>query len=325
MERNELISIVVPVYNVENFLKKCIDSILSQTYKNWELVLVDDGSTDDSGLICDEYKKIDKRIYVIHKLNGGLSDARNCGIKNSHGKYITFVDSDDYVDDDFIEYLYGLLKKYNTDIAISSYTIVNKNGKLLDIGKNYEERKSDKVNCLKDMLLEKGYTISSCSKLYKKDFFSDIAFPIGKLNEDNGTTYKLIEKSHYIAIGNVGKYYYVERTGSIMNSGFNLKKLDMIELTDEMCDEIEKKHPELANYCTRRRMYSRFNILRQVMFSKDNKEVELDMIQYLKKNKNLILNNPVSTRRDKIAIISLLLGINFFKLSWIIYKRIKER
>ena len=109
--KNELISIVVPIYNVEKYLEKCVESILRQTYKNIEIILVDDGSPDLCGEICENYKKIDKRITVIHKKNGGLSDARNYGIKHSNGKYITFIDSDDYVERDYIEYLYNLIKK----------------------------------------------------------------------------------------------------------------------------------------------------------------------------------------------------------------------
>ena len=117
MNKQDLISVIVPVYNVENYLKRCLDSIINQTYQNIEIILIDDGSTDNSGNLCEDYKKIDNRIKVVHKTNGGLSDARNTGIKKAKGKYITFVDSDDYVEYDYVEYLYNLIKKYDTNIS----------------------------------------------------------------------------------------------------------------------------------------------------------------------------------------------------------------
>ena len=121
---NELISIVIPIYNVEKYIEKCLDSVIKQTYKNIEIILVDDGSPDNCGKICDSYANNDKRIQVIHKENGGLSDARNVGIERANGKYITFVDSDDYIELDYIEYLYTLIKKYNTKISFCKVNVV---------------------------------------------------------------------------------------------------------------------------------------------------------------------------------------------------------
>ncbi len=210
-ENNELITIIVPVYNVEKYLCKCIDSVLIQTYKNFELVIIDDGSTDNSGNICDTYKNKDNRIRVIHKENGGLSDARNFGIENAHGKYITFIDSDDYLKNTYIEYLYKLIKEFNTDISICAYTVFTDTGKCIDYGKGYKREKLDKIETFKRMLNEEGFSVSSCAKLYKTTLFNDIRYPKGKLCEDNGTTYKLIDKVDQIAYGNESQYYYLKR------------------------------------------------------------------------------------------------------------------
>ena len=126
MKKQDLISIVVPIYNVEKYLEKCINSIIIQTYKNIEIILVNDGSTDSSGKICDIYLKIDKRIKVVHKKNGGLSDARNVGIENAKGKYIAFIDSDDFLDSDFIEILYNLIIEYNADVSCCKCNVIYK-------------------------------------------------------------------------------------------------------------------------------------------------------------------------------------------------------
>ena len=126
----ELISVVVPVYNVEKYIDKCINSIINQTYKNLEIILVDDGSPDNCGNICDEYAKKDNRIIVIHKENGGLSDARNTGIEVSKGKYITFIDSDDYISDNYVSFLYNLIIEYKADISIGKHYVLYENGEI---------------------------------------------------------------------------------------------------------------------------------------------------------------------------------------------------
>ena len=131
MRENDLISVILPIYNVEPYLERAVDSIIKQTYRNIEIILVDDGSPDNCGNICDAYAKQDKRIIVIHKENGGLSDARNVGIKKASGKYITLVDSDDYVDDDYVEFLYSLIKNSGADMSICSHTVLYDNGTIL--------------------------------------------------------------------------------------------------------------------------------------------------------------------------------------------------
>ena len=138
MKKQDLISIVVPIYNVEKYLEKCINSIIIQTYKNIEIILVNDGSTDSSGKICDIYLKKDKRIKVIHKKNGGLSDARNVGIENAKGKYIAFIDSDDFIDSDFIEILYNLIIEYNADVSCCKCNVIYK--------KNKKQQVEEKIN-----------------------------------------------------------------------------------------------------------------------------------------------------------------------------------
>lgn len=189
MEKDK-VSVVVPIYNVENYLEECIESILNQTYSNIEVILIDDGSTDGSGALCDEYKKKDKRIYVLHKKNGGLSDARNMGIDNAKGEYITFVDSDDIIARDMIEYLLCLLNTYKADMAVCQCDYVDENSKLI---KNISNVKKTCVSgieeCLKTLLVDSGLNTVAWGKIYKTDYFKNVRYPIGKYHEDIYTTW----------------------------------------------------------------------------------------------------------------------------------------
>lgn len=323
--KEDLISVVVPIYNVEEYLETCIKSIISQTYKNIEIILVDDGSPDNCGKVCDEYAQKDNRIKVIHKENGGLSDARNAGIDIAKGKYITFVDSDDDILTEYIEYLYGLIVNYKTKMSIASYTIVSQK-KHINIGKGYTEKLMNTKECLERMLCEDGFTISSCAKLYSKELFNEVKFPKGKLNEDNGTTYKLILQCDKIAYGNKSIYNYYKRENSIMTSKFNLSKMDLIELTDEMCDEIDNMYPDLVDTTVKKRITSRFSILRQILvndLNKEQKQIEREIEKYIKQRKKIILKNKKMDKRDKMALITLILGKKVFMLTWKIYYKIK--
>ena len=325
VDNDELISVIVPIYNVEKYLRKCIDSISNQTYRNLEIILVDDGSPDNCGKICDEYAKEDKRIRVIHKKNGGLSDARNAGIDIATGKYITFIDSDDYIENDYVNYLYDLIKKYNCDISICAYKLKVED-KINDFGKKYCEEKMTTEKCLERMLCERGFTVSAWAKMYKSDLFNDVRFPIGKICEDNGTTYKLIKKCKNIIYGNIGKYIYIVRDDSIMNSKFSLKKMDLIELTDIMAEELDKDFPILKDAIIKRKMQSRFSVLRQILFScdKENMKIAVKIRKELIKEywRQIFVNRKLDFR-DRIAFVSLLCGLTFYKNNWKIYLKLK--
>lgn len=321
----DLISVIIPVYNVEKYLKNCIDSVIAQTYKNIEIILVDDGSQDGCGVICDEYVEKDSRIKVFHKENGGLSDARNVGIEQATGKYITFIDSDDCVSSEYVEYLHELLTKNNTKISIAAHTVVS-NKKRINFGEGYIENVLTTAECLERMLCEDGFSVSAWAKLYSKELFDGIRFPKGKLNEDNGTTYKLILQCEKIAYGNRSIYNYYKRQNSITTSKFDLRKMDLIELTDKMCDEIDAKYPNLKNATDKKRVTSRFSILRQMLVNKLNEEemiIEKEIEKYIKQRKTQILKNNKMDKRDKIALITLLLGRGFFAFSWRIYCKIR--
>ena len=219
---NKLISIVVPIYNMEKYLDKCINSIINQTYKNIEIILVDDGSTDKSSKIINKYKKLDKRIKAYYKKNGGLSDARNYGIDKATGEYIGFIDSDDYIEKNMYETLYNNIIKYNADISVVGFNVVYES---TDIKNRVEYQEvTDKLEIYNrkeafDLLFDANkFGNFAWNKLYKKELFKNIKYPLCKKMEDLGTTYKLVEISNKIVYEPLKLYNYFQRSGSIMNN-----------------------------------------------------------------------------------------------------------
>lgn len=242
----DLISIVVPIYNVETFLSKCIDSIICQSYRNLQIILVDDGSTDNCGNICDEYASRDERIEVVHKQNGGLSDARNLGIERAKGKYITFVDSDDAIEFDMIEYLYSLLFENKADISVCQKLDVDENGQNLNINGSSIDATyvlHDNEACMHDFLAKRNISVTAWGKLYRMDLFHDIRYPLGKYHEDTFTTYKLIGLCKTIVVGSSPKYLYRHRKGSIMLQSFSVKHLDAIDANIEKMNYMRRYYP----------------------------------------------------------------------------------
>ena len=240
----KLISIVLPIYNVEKYIEKCMDSVLNQTYKNIEVILVDDGSPDRCPKICEEYAKKDNRIKVVHKENGGLSDARNAGIKVANGEYITFIDSDDYVDEDYVEFLYNNIEKTNADIAIGAHRVLYDSGKVIEKA-THENSVLKPKEVLERILYDDGIDLSAWGKLYKISLFDDIKFPKGRLFEDSATTYMLVDKAKKIAVNSESKYNYIIRKDSISNASFSPQKMDLITSTREMSEYIKNKYPDL--------------------------------------------------------------------------------
>lgn len=319
---NVLISVVVPVYNVEKYLERCIESILNQTYQNLEIILVDDGSTDASAEICNKYQIIDKRVVVVHKKNGGLSDARNLGIEKAKGMYITFVDSDDSIETDMIEYLLFLIEKYNTKMSICSHNVVFYEGTYKkSLGNNKEELLSAK-ECIKKMLYHKDVDTSAWAKLYHKSLFKNIRYLKGKLFEDIGTTYKFFLESENISCGYKSKYNYYVRKNSIVTGFFSEKKLDLLEMTDQMGINVLKIFPDLKKAVLRRRLYARFSTLNQMMNVINYKKEKMDIISFIKKEGYKVLIDFSAPIRDKIAILLLFINEDLYEFIW---KKIKNR
>lgn len=225
------ISVVVPVYNVEKYLDRCVSSILNQTFTDYELILVDDGSTDNSGRLCDEIKTHDSRIEVLHKDNGGLSDARNCGTAVAHGKYIAYIDSDDYVTDDYLQLLHDMVVNYNADVAVGNFIEVNDGKELSSVDRLYSDNDIKVLTnreALHMLLATPCYLqmVTAWGKLIKADIAKNNPFPIGRLREDEATTYRYYINSEKTVVSNAEIYGYYQNSASIMRSGKNRKKTE---------------------------------------------------------------------------------------------------
>lgn len=231
------VSIIVPIYNVEDYLADCLESLIHQTYRDIEIVLVNDGSTDNSLTICENYKKRDQRIKLYTKTNGGLSDARNYGLDRSQGELVTFVDSDDYLSIDSIACLVNALGETESDIAIASF-YYDKDGRVHPSNQEgeFQEVFSSREVMERIDVSEKIPSVTyiiSWAKLYRKHLFETIAFPAGKIHEDEFTTYKLYLEANRIVYINTPLYFYRQRSNSITQSRYTLSRLDGLEALEE--------------------------------------------------------------------------------------------
>lgn len=248
----DLISIIVPVYNVETYIERCIESILNQTYSNLQIILVDDGSTDKSGEICDYYSRQDSRIEIFHKKNGGAAEARNMGLTKIRAKYVTFMDSDDVIHEDYISFLYNQLIETNADISICRYKRFIDIKEVKNLEMNEKTQIYDNVNALKILLYSpEKIPHSAYAKMYKSKLFETIKFPIGKTGEDIGTTYKVFNNAKKIAYNSSQYYFYFQRMDGVVRSKFSKRTMDALDFADEIMVFAKRQMPaiEKASIC----------------------------------------------------------------------------
>ena len=240
------LSIIVPIYNVEKYLPRCIESILNQTFREFELILINDGSTDNCKEICEKYKKIDSRIIVVNKKNGGLSSARNFGIDISRGEYIGFVDPDDFIDSNMYEILFNIINLYQSDIVICDYYKVSE----YNI-KKYEEiqlnnkgiivENINNIDAIERILTVGEKFIFAWNKIYKRRLFENLRYNEGMIYEDEFLAHRILYRCNKVSIINSSLYYYVQRKGSIVNSTFSSKKFDKVYAIKDRVDFLKDK------------------------------------------------------------------------------------
>lgn len=246
---NEKISVIIPIYKVEKYLNRCIESVVNQTYTNLEIILVDDASPDGCPEICEKWKRKDERIKVLHKENGGLSDARNTGMRIATGEYITFLDSDDWLHKDTLEIFGHFLKLYDADIVECEALLVNETiqDKLID-KESIKITEFNKKSSMKALVYEKPLKQTVWNKLYKRSLIAENEFENGKYHEDEFWTYQIFDKAEKILFLDIQLYYYFQRSDSIMGQEFSLKRLNAIEGRYRRLQYLEGKYPELEAY-----------------------------------------------------------------------------
>lgn len=322
--KEPLISVIVPVFNVEDYVGKCLDSIINQTYKNLEIIVINDGSNDGSGKICNNYAKKDERIKVIHQKNGGLSNARNTGINIAKGEYLAFIDSDDWVDGVYLQTLYHDIRQHQCDIAMVKHIIEYQRARI-DTSSSSEYELEPEV-CLSKMLYDDDVDISAWGKLYASKLFKSIRFPDGKCYEDSATTYKLIMGSTKIYMHSLPLYHYNKTNSSSITNNFDEKTLNLINETKTMTKDIAQQFPNLQKACERRLMWAHLSVLTKIATCKKaNKEHIAKIINYIKKNSTQVLSNPYIPRRDKVGIKLACHGYLTFKYCWKIYNSTRSK
>lgn len=240
------ISIIIPVYNVEQYLPQCLNSVINQAYQNLEIILVNDGSTDSCPQICDEYAVKDDRIKVIHKKNGGLSDARNAGLQMATGDFISFVDSDDLLSCHFYLSLLKIAVANNADISECGFCKFGENEKIT-LDKKYDDKPPEVFEteeALK-LIMEGPLSVVVWNKIYRKEVIAQTRFPINKINEDEYWTYKVFANSKKIVKTQEELYFYRQQAASIMGQNYSLKRLDALEAHEERVLYIKEKFPKL--------------------------------------------------------------------------------
>lgn len=307
------LSIIVPIYNAEKYLERCIQSIIDQTYSNFELLLVDDGSSDTSIEICRQFEKADSRVKVITQKNAGVSAARNTGLDNAKGVYIGFIDSDDYIEKDFYEILYTHLVNEQADMSvIGAY----------DIYANKKPKKKEQKYLVLDQerateLILEGNLVSvhPWSKLCKRELFDGLRYPVGKIHEDSYVIIELLLRCQKIVVDTIQKYHYYHRVGSITSTTFAEKDLSFIDAWEKNYVLIVENLPNLKNLAVQRVCWANFLMLDKIMVSDNEKNFSQtqEIINYLKKHSRFILQAKSFTRNRKISLIALLISPSLYK------------
>ena len=312
MKSQPLISIIIPIYNIMDCLEKCVDSCISQTYKNIEIIMVDDGSTDGTSELCDKIKEKDDRIRVFHKENGGSSSARNLGIEQARGEYLGFVDSDDFISPTMYEELVNAAIQFEVPIAqVSRDEIDDKGNKLPDVCTPPQKAylcSNDEF--MKELLMHRG-DCSFCTKLIKKDLFTDKRFPVGKLNEDFYLLLQMLKevKGIYILPGQLYHVFY--RIGSNTRkkdkNEFSRVFMDIVENADAAQEIVDKHYPNLKDVCIRFGLFQRLDYMLHIpvmQMTADNK-FYAGVKKYLRSHIKDTLRNPYLTKKNKIYLLLL--------------------
>lgn len=300
-----MISVIVPVYKVEKYLDKCVQSILAQTYEDFELILVDDGSPDNCPQMCDEYAQRDKRVRVIHKTNGGLSDARNVGTAEAKGEYITYIDSDDYVSNDYLEMLNSLIGKYNADIAVTGIKVFYE-GTIPKEDKKINEYFYTGEKALEKMLYQDTLDTSACAMLLPTNVAKKHAFPLGKYHEDELTTYKYYAEVNRVVVTTKKQYFYLQRKGSIMHV-VGQSSLDELDAADNLVNYCKMYFPNIVPAAESKKFSDYCQVILSTKF--DTNDITYKRIYgYLKKKSRQILVDRNTRMKNKVAAFTLLLG-----------------
>lgn len=320
-----LISVIIPVYNVAEFVNDCVVSVINQTYMDLEIILVDDGSTDMSGKICDDLAAKDGRIVVYHKENGGLSDARNYGLDRYHGEYVTFIDSDDLIPHDYIEYLYKLvISDEKAEVSIVGTMSFIKNIPNETHANSTEKNVMTAEQAINRMALQNGFGHEACGKLFKRDVWKECRFP-KVLYEDYAIIFYIIAQITSCVYGAGTKYYYRKRPGSIMKTGFQPKQLVLLDIADKVTEWVIGQYPDTREGMTIRKIVTYCKVLKNAMDARIDVSDEERIIREIKRVAPAFLRYNQARIIDKIKVATLCISKRLFYYVYLLGDYANER
>ncbi|MBE6864711.1 MAG: glycosyltransferase [Ruminococcus flavefaciens] len=309
------LSIIVPVYKVEDYLEKCVMSILNQSFSDFELILVNDGSPDNCGNLCDIWAQKDARIKVIHKKNGGLSDARNAGIDIAQGEYIGFVDSDDYIKENMFEILVNNIEKYDADISMCGYANVYGDG-VRKMNSDQSVEVMTQEQAIHKILIGRELSVHAYTKLYKRALFQKVRYPVGKISEDAYIIMDIMDQVKKAVFTPCSLYFYVHREDSINTSKFTSKDMTRIEAHKKNYIYIKKKHPSLQKLAYERYLGSIAFVAHKIVMS--NEKYDNDKVRWvfktLRKNLIKIYGAEYFSIKRKVLISILLINKHLYRI-----------
>lgn len=323
--KSSLVNVIIPVYNVADFLRLCLNSVLSQDSDRIRVLLVDDGSTDESSHICDEFMDRDSRVIVIHRENGGLSAARNSGLDylfalppEQRGLFITFVDSDDWVEPDYISSMLSLLTETNADVVQCGHYISYSEQRETDKDPSHCKKILNKVEALESICRNGTYDVTAWNKLYRISLFDNIRFPEGKNYEDTATSYLIAEQCECVAVDMQPKYHYRQRYTSIANGvKWNDSKLDLVEVGDSLAAWVMKYYPQLSDAALEKRVFVRLSTLSQMVNTGYYDSSLIHRFRsFIIQNAVKILCDKKASKRDKAGVFAILFGFRFYSFVW---------
>ncbi|MBR1711632.1 MAG: glycosyltransferase family 2 protein [Clostridia bacterium] len=320
-----LISIIIPVYNTRAYLERCLASVVGQDEPRWEALLIDDGSTDGSGKICEAWVRKDPRFRAFHKENGGLSDARNFGLDRCVGEYIVFVDSDDFLEPDCLSYLYGLIRRDpGCRVSQANFRILRG-----DRAENNAPEEEDAVFSAHDaaeaVLYHDRVDVAAWGKLYARSVFEGLRFPKGRLYEDTYIFAEVLGRTETYVYGHLPKYNYIKNPDSITTRSFREKNMEYMESVRRMTGILRERYPDLEDGCVRRMNHARLSVLRYMkgcgkqyfpLREQLRREVLAEAGQFV-----WLARTP---RRDRMAVSLLRLGWGPFYFGWDLYTRLRN-
>lgn len=312
---NELISVIVPVYNVEKYLRKAVQSIQNQTYKNLEIMLINDGSTDSSGDICDELAELDSRIVVIHKENGGVSTARNEAQKVAKGNYVIYVDSDDYIHEEMIQSLYEQLIAENADISSCSVMNVYQNSQTPQCSDENLYFVFNQEEFLREYLIGQRVQGTLGNKLIRKEITDQLEFPVGKIYEDAYYHLQLVQVAKKYVVHTKPYYYYYHRNQSLTTNPYHERDLVYLDVYQKFYDLVQQQYPRIINEAFFRLSYAYFYIFDKMLLESDFEKInQFKMVRdYLKRNAIQIAKNTIFQKGRRIAALALKINVHLYR------------